>query len=147
MMKAGTYYIGDLCYVMPDWDKVCDITILGSQVQEGEFVLPGEVEIPFAMYGTMYGDGGYDDQECNSYSVDSGTIGCVETKYLSEQKLKEIQEKNLGHIYTFDESFETSSINGCISFGRFSIDTDPIDDYDDGWAEYCAEQEESEEDD
>ena len=26
MMRSGTYYVGDLCYVMhPQWDEVCDL--------------------------------------------------------------------------------------------------------------------------
>lgn len=28
MMKAGTYYVGDLCYVLhEDWDEVCSLII------------------------------------------------------------------------------------------------------------------------
>jgi len=40
MMKAGTYYIGDLCYVMhPEWDEFCALTISGHNVLDGEFNL------------------------------------------------------------------------------------------------------------
>ena len=40
MMKAGTYYIGDLCYVMHDrWDEFCSITCSEHNVLDGEFNL------------------------------------------------------------------------------------------------------------
>jgi hypothetical protein len=77
MMPEGIYYIGDLCYVMDDaeWLEVCDLTIQGSRVIDGEFQLKDGRR--FAMYGTAYGDGTYYDQYGHSYSVDSGSIGCI----------------------------------------------------------------------
>ena len=56
MMPAGTYYVGDLCYVMSDeeWDQFCSITIEGMNCLEGEFTMPDGRR--FATYGTAYGD-------------------------------------------------------------------------------------------
>ena len=74
MMKAGTYWIGDLCYVMHDeWDEVCNITISGHSVKDGEFKLADGRE--FATYCTAYGDGMYSDQDGNVYGVD-GRSAC-----------------------------------------------------------------------
>lgn len=51
MMPAGTYYVGDLCYVMHDvWDEFCDITIEGLSVLDGVFSLKNGVK--FATFGT-----------------------------------------------------------------------------------------------
>ena len=77
MMPAGEYYIGDLCYVMTseEWLEVCDLTIQDSRLIEGEFQLKDGRK--FAMYSTAYGDGTYYDHYGFSYSVDSGSIGCI----------------------------------------------------------------------
>ena len=62
MMKAGKYYVGDLCYVMSDaeWEQFCKITIQGNKVIDGEFEMPDGRK--FATYSTAYGDGVYYDQ-------------------------------------------------------------------------------------
>ena len=76
MMKAGTYYVGDLCYVLHErWDEVCELIIEGNRCLDGEFNLKDGTR--FAIYGTAYGDGNYFDQNGKSYDVDAGSIGCV----------------------------------------------------------------------
>lgn len=70
--KIG-FYIGDVCYEMTDedyngeWHK--DFTEF-----EGEHELRGH---KFAIGGTAYGDGEYEDQQGHRYGVDSGTIGIL----------------------------------------------------------------------
>ena len=123
MMKAGTYYVGDLCYVMhEDWDEVCALTINGNRAIGGEFNLKDGRR--FAIYNTMYGDGSYNDQFGGEYWVDSGSIGCI---LLDDIKLSNMQN-NLkgGAIHKFDTSFYTGEMDGKIMFHKVSIDTDDV---------------------
>ena len=129
-MPAGKYYIGDLCYVMTDdeWLEFCDITIRGTQVIDGEFQLKDGRR--FATYGTAYGDGVYNDQYGNSYSVDAGLIGCIRVEDIRAEKYENILE--LGSIMEFDKSFVTSggrsdgSWEGVIQFGHVKVETNPV---------------------
>lgn len=78
MMRPGTYYVGDLCYVMhPQWKEVCDLMFAcdGNRVLDGEFNLANGVR--FAVQSTAYGDGTYEDDEGRKYPVDAGIIGCI----------------------------------------------------------------------
>lgn len=127
-MTAGEYYIGDLCYVMTDeeWDEVCALTIKDNRCLEGEFTLSDGRQ--FAMYGTQYGDGTYNDQYFRKYNVDSGTIGCM---LISDIKRNDTNEGD-GVTQKFDNSFHTSGgrstgdhWDGVIRIGYIQIDTNP----------------------
>ena len=66
MMKAGTYYIGDLCYVLDDcWDEFCSLTIVGDKVLDGEFNFADGTR--FATFTTRWGDGTYRDEQNSSH--------------------------------------------------------------------------------
>jgi len=127
MMKAGTYYIGDLCYVMTDseWDEFCDLTIKGEKCLDGEFTFKDGRS--FATYGTLYGDGGYHSNIGTSHSVDAGLIGCIRVEDIRANKYEDIAE--LGAIHTFVEDFQTSGgrgtqgWNGTIKFGSVEVYT------------------------
>ena len=122
MMKAGTYWIGDLCYVMHDeWDEVCNITISGHSVKDGEFKLADGRE--FATYCTAYGDGMYSDQDGNVYGVDAGLIGCILLSDINQSNKQ--NNITLGRIVTINHEFHTGSNDGKITFGHVAIDTDP----------------------
>ena len=131
-MPAGSYYVGDLCYVMndEDWREICKLTIGGNECIEGEFTLSDGRR--FAMYDTAYGDGGYLDQTGNEYSVDSGTIGCIKVSDITKFEYEHIEE--LGVMHEFDKPFETSGgrgslgrdWDGVIKIGRIHIETDPV---------------------
>ena len=135
MMPAGIYYIGDLCYVMDDaeWLEVCDLTIQGSRVIDGEFQLKDGRR--FAMYGTAYGDGTYHDHYGFSYSVDSGSIGCIlmeDIKASNTYSLGDTQAiLDFGAIQDFDTDFVTGGgrgepgWEGLIQFGHVVIETNP----------------------
>jgi hypothetical protein len=130
MMQAGKYYIGDLCYVLDDdeWDEVCSIIIKGNNFFDGEFVLEDGRE--FAIYSTAYGDGEYNDYYGNSYSVDSGSIGCIRIEDIKNVKNK-IDIELLGAIVNFDTQFVTGGgrgtkgWEGIIQFGHVVIETNP----------------------
>ena len=130
MMQAGKYYIGDLCYVMADdeWKEICSIIIQGNKFFDGEFELKDGRK--FAIYSTSWGDGEYNDYYGNSYSVDSGTIGCIkleDIKYVDNYD----QFLDLGAIVDFETDFVTGGgrgtkdWDGIIQFGRIAIETDP----------------------
>ena len=129
MMKAGTYYVGDLCYVFSDerWNEVCDVTILGRYVFSGEFTLADGT--PFAMYNTKHGDGVYSDNFGHDYPVDAGVIGCIDVKHIDADVMKGIMERGMGHFFTFKNEFETGyddAEKSVITFGEtVFIDTDP----------------------
>lgn len=127
MMPAGTYYIGDLCYVMHDeWDEFCDITTVGYDCIDGEFNLKDGRR--FATYGTKFGDGVYD-----GLSVDAGLIGCILLEDIDQSNSN--NDIKLGKIVTFDKSFETGEHNGEIFFGHITIDTACEEDYEDEYYE------------
>ena len=139
MMKAGQYYIGDLCYVLNDdaWFELCDLTIQKNSALDGEFENPKGIK--FAIYGTKYGDGTYQDEDGRNYPVDSGTIGCIATEYMTDTPAGAV-------IVTFAEDFETGSENGVIWFGdKVRIDTDPpyeeeYDEIEDSWLDSSYEE-------
>lgn len=127
-MKAGTYYVGDLCYVMSkEWSEVCNLTIQGSNCLEGEFELPDGRR--FAMLGTEWGDGTYDSNVGTEHAVDSGTIGCIALKDIREGVRSDFER--LGAIIDFDKDFEVYKSGGDLIFGHVIIDTDPIYDEED----------------
>ena len=133
-MPAGTYYVGDLCYVMSDeeWDEVCSITIKDNKCIEGEFNLKDGRR--FALYGTAWGDGLYNDQYGHSYSVDSGTIGCILESDIKEN-IDDILQ--LGVLIDMNTPFVTSGgrgepdWEGIIQFGTVMIETSPVEYMDD----------------
>lgn len=129
-MKAGTYYVGDLCYVMhPEWDEVCDLTIEERSVLQGEFNLKDGRR--FALYSTCYGDGLYPSNIGANLSVDAGCIGCIRLEDIRDPEATEAAMKSLGVIVTFDEDFSTSSDGETLKFGHVLVETGCIDEEDD----------------
>jgi hypothetical protein len=111
-MKAGEYYVGDLCYVFSEdqWSEVCSLMFPDNhhgEDQEGVFTLKDGTE--FAIFGTLWGDGGYyDNQTTQEYCVDSGTIGCVLTSAIDVTS-KYPNIRDLGNVVTFIKDFEPRS--------------------------------------
>ena len=132
-MPAGTYYVGDLCYVIgdEDWDEVCSVTFEPNtgEAREGEFNLSNKVR--FAMFGTAYGDGEYRDQQNRRYLVDSGTIGCVRIKDLVDRN-----DTGGGNVVEFKHPFEVGAKNGTLTFGDIVINT-----RDDDWEDQEYDEE------
>lgn len=133
MMPAGSYYVGDLCYVMSDkeWEEICGLTIIDNKCIEGEFTLKDGRR--FAMYGTEWGDGVYRDFAGNEYSVDSGTIGCIKW---SDINVKYDDIESLGVLHEFNTDFVTGGgrgqedWEGTIQFGRIVIETNSNEEWD-----------------
>jgi len=117
MMPPGTYYVGDLCYVMHnEWDEFCELTTEGMQCLEGEFQLADGRR--FATFSTAYGDGEYYDQYGNAYPVDAGLIGCIRVEDLTEEI-----RFGTGKVCQFNYEFEVYSQDGVITIGNIVIDT------------------------
>lgn len=136
-MEKGTWWIGDLCYVLDnDWDEVCGLLFNKNKESKrlgGEFEL--EDGIKFALYSTAWGDGCYDDNKGNRYGVDAGVIGCIKVSDL--YKMGE-SPSTLGTVHTFEEDFVTGYDNGDIFFGSLRIETDPQADEEDETCSNCG---------
>lgn len=108
--KAGTYYVGDLCYVISDrWQEY--ITASNCCVVN-DVVLDDGSEI--WGHHTAFGDGCFSDDLGNEYYVDAGMIGVISIDDIDESPnfLKG------GRVLTFPEDFEPSYLDGTFSIGR-----------------------------
>lgn len=74
LKSAIGFYIGDVCYAMSDEDYDGEWHKDDYSDFEGAHALRGH---KFAIGGTAYGDGEYEDQFGHRYGVDSGTIGIL----------------------------------------------------------------------
>ena len=123
-MPKGTYWVGDLCYVLHDdqWDEVCN-WMFSEDIDGhgGEFTLSCGTKI--AMYGTRWGDGTYSDTSGREYPVDSGSLGCV----LAEC----VDPSTSGNVISFRDDF-TTEITGSdgeiVRFGHVRINTGDFED-------------------
>ncbi len=119
-LKAGTYWVGDLCYLIEDqkdWDQVVKFMFGddGNKPKYGVFKLKGAEG---AIFGTAYGDGVYHDQLGNEYGVDSGTLGLFPVGVLPNSRFA-----SGGSIHLFPNEFHVSCVRGEMRFGHISIDT------------------------
>ena len=127
-MQAGTYYVGDLCYVMhPEWNEVCELIIDKHSCKEGEFELVDGRR--FAIYNTSYGDGQYSSNTPHKFCVDSGSIGCIRLEDITDETYSMELVSDLGAIITFESDFVTSVHNGTIRFGNVEIYTADMNEY------------------
>jgi hypothetical protein len=125
MMKAGKYYVGDLCYVMTDdeWTEFCNLTIKENDCLDGEFSFADGRK--FATYGTKYGDGLYPSSNDKMISVDAGLIGCFAVEDIRAEKYNDIEK--LGMIVEFGSDFTTwVEYDGVIRFGHVAVYTGEI---------------------
>lgn len=77
-LRAGTYYIGDICYISEEsiYQDIYDKT----NYESGFFTLKNKGS--FLVASTAYGDGGFRDSFGNSYGVDAGNIGILNIQLL-----------------------------------------------------------------
>lgn len=119
-MPPGTYYIGDLCYVMHnEWDEFCE------SLDDVERVVNGK---KIASLSTMYGDGSYYDQFGNEYGVDAGLIGCIKIEDIEKDDQNRVED---GHVHVFDSPFQVYSVDGFLHFGNVVINTGDEDEEED----------------
>ena len=141
MLKAGTYYVGNLCYVLTEkngfsWGSVLDETGYlgcykpGTEERIDRDETTGYFEyngVKFFSSSTAYGDGTYEDQQGRAYDVDAGLIGAFPLSALPEGAAEEIRRQGLGHVIEFHSDFScrTCDDGGVIRIGDLRIDTDP----------------------
>jgi hypothetical protein len=127
-MKAGRYYVGDLCYLFgsdkgcifpdSDWDTLLadtDSLMLDGDDRGGLFGWRGT---RFFVSSTAFGDGTYRDTTGREFWVDAGIIGCW--------PLPEGDAPSGGHIINFDSDFDCYTVDsdGVIEIGNIRIETD-----------------------
>ena len=108
------YYIGDLCYVLPD--GIYNDCIVS---EEGRWQSKGGV--CFAYGSTAYGDGAYYDNRGNEYHpVDAGIIGIVALDGSFEPLL---DYEYGGNVFEFVSRPKVFALGGVFRFGHVPIDT------------------------
>ncbi len=124
-IPAGTYYVGDPCYVFNNsgkadsWSKIIEISDC-FDIPHIEF--KGK---PIIAFGTKFGDGMY-----NGFCVDSGLIGIVDISLIEEGSTFFNDSFNRDkHTITFDKPFDFECDDGNFHIGgKISIYTN--DEYD-----------------
>lgn len=124
-VPAGTYYIGDLCYVIHDdvWDEVCEAMFPNGQPNPKDGLLEVRGH-QFISFSTMWGDGTYYGGG-HEFPVDAGLIGLISVESLQVIGKNDFvnEAEGLGAIVTFDEDFICHSRDGWLTFGNIVIDT------------------------
>jgi hypothetical protein len=131
MLAAGTYWVGDPCYIVPDrlwmpwleaaWENTepNTVTILDARV-EGRRVVAS---------GTAYGDGVYFDQDGREYPVDAGLIGAVHAGFWPEHAAAKVEHLGM-NLVEFPEPFHVGFEDGDIVIGHLRIPTGDQEDED-----------------
>lgn len=145
-LPAGTYYVGDPCYVIKDeeWMQALDETNYFNVFASPEAVLKAEYNPKHLMNGvflyhvegddppfhlaasiTKYGDGEYPCKESGSEigtcGVDAGLIAVIPVAMI--EKYGQESGLALGVIHQFNTSFGIRYSDGTISFGDVSVYT------------------------
>lgn len=108
-LPAGSYYIGDICYVLDD--TIYDNIFGGTGYTSGLYTSDiGQ----FLVSGTYSGDGRYPGTDGFTYSVDAGIIGIVTKNLVSN-------ETTLGNFYTFAKGVEVTMDDGIFTFDSEDI--------------------------
>lgn len=123
-IPAGTYYVGDLCYVLLDrWEEVCalldqpGIDFDGPAPTQTVFTMvDGTV---FACMRTMYGDGTYETSTGEVVGVDSGTVGAVLVKNITRTGQESL---HMGNIVELAECIPYRH-EGVLYFGEHEVYT------------------------
>ena len=117
-MPAGSYFICDPCYVIPDedWDRFCML----PENTVTTFTLSSGKTIIVWFNGTEYGDGMYTAESYHgsfSVGVDSGTIGVIQVF----ESVKPGYSDN--YIIHPKRKFEVSFEEGLFTIGPWEIQT------------------------
>ena len=145
-LPAGTYWIGDPCYFVPDelWMEYLeanngvdqermafDIDGLTVQLSDGRHV---------ASHYTAWGDGCYEGSDGFEYGVDAGMLGAVQ---VLDTDIDQGNER-LGTKVTFDRPFTVSRDGGTVIIGSIRIETDEDEGDDYGWDNDYNEEDDDE---
>lgn len=111
-MNKGTYYIGDLSYVLEN-----NKDILGIRNKNGKYILDNGGIIRF--YSISLEERFYQDQFGQDYHIKNGNLGCIMIENIDYIKA----ELNHGQIIKFYDDFNVWNSFGRILFGHICIDT------------------------
>ena len=104
VLPAGTYYIGDICYVLSD--ELYDNIFGGTGYECGHYT---SAEGQFLVSHTFAGDGTYPGSDGFEYLVDAAIIGIVSQPLLSK-------ETDGGNIYEFATDVSVTMEDGVFTF-------------------------------
>jgi len=110
-MKAGTYYIGDPCYVFKYENKVFSDAIRRMFTKEEHAISFQHKKRKCFIAKTAYGDGHYRDNLGNMYPVDAGMLGAIPVESV------DMHSTLMMPVY-FSEDFEIEYDNGNFKFGK-----------------------------
>lgn len=124
-MPAGTYYLGDPCYVIDDknWQAFLDyfeIQLVNGENQYATAIIDNH--LTFVAF-TLNGDGTYFDNHGNEFPCDAGMLGCVPLLLTDSDRVYDVHEHDLGIIVTFDKEFTVDCHDGIIYIGNHIFDT------------------------
>lgn len=103
----GTYYIGDLCYVLSD--PVYETIFGGLGGYDNGLYKETRSDRFFFLSNTAYGDGIYCDNEGREYTVDAGIIGICPSSLM-------FKNDGGGQMHTFSDAVVCKSKNGIFTF-------------------------------
>ena len=118
-LPSGTYWIGDISYVLED--NIYDSIVLDGG--DGVFKVSKNNNVPeFAAFaGTYAGDGSYvvkiNRKKNGVVSVDAGIIGIIHTSLI------DFEERELGYYYTSQNPIKVEMCDGIF---KFTSGTDTI---------------------
>lgn len=111
-MIKGTYYVGDPCYVLKDYNGFDWRSLLNKHdyfMERGYYQLKGETAY---IAGTEYGDGVYLDLVSNKqFPVDAGLLSIIPIELLSNVD----GNGKYCHIMTFEEDFKCRYHDGFLT--------------------------------
>lgn len=100
LLPPGEYWVGDPCHIV---DVRMWRMLLTMNFDSHEEMFCGKYDDHYiAALSTAYGDGLFLDNRFKQFSVDSGTIGIVDTFFLK----KEMKETGLENIHHFTEPIQ-----------------------------------------
>lgn len=118
-MPAGTYWVGDPCYSVPDdrWMEWLQAARY-DQPESRRFLLAELDGYPVMAIGTAHGDGQYPGTDGFDYPVDAGLIGLVPYELVREEPFG-------ARLHTFDSPFTCTyeQEDGVIVLGDIEIRT------------------------
>jgi hypothetical protein len=125
LVPAGTYFLGDPCYAVPDalWDDLLQSCDYFQSNPIGE--VKGHKVLAF---NTKYGDGTYVDQNGNEFGVDAGMIGLVPEALIDKDEMCANHGKDFnnhpGLWVEFHNEVICSTDGSLLKFGTYRINTD-----------------------
>lgn len=125
-LPAGTYWVCDPCYAIPEgrWHEWLEITGLFKKGGDINLrILSGKLDGKMCLgIGTAYGDGVYYDQYGHEYGVDAGLIGLV-PKEIADQGSGSSLERELLQVFPEDVECYFNEDTGEIVLGHIVIQT------------------------